>query len=129
MNVKIASKTLTRLISSKTSVRSNFLRGFHSGGCVCCGLTSFMCKNQSNASSSFINNQSFTTFSSLSNDNVADADCHMKNIMENNKRWVSEMNAEDPEFFTKLAKPQNPKYLYFGCSDSRVPANEILGLG
>jgi hypothetical protein len=88
-----------------------------------------MCKNQSNASSSFINNQSFTTFSSLSNDNVADADCHMKNIMENNKRWVSEMNAEDPEFFTKLAKPQNPKYLYFGCSDSRVPANEILGLG
>jgi carbonic anhydrase len=53
----------------------------------------------------------------------------MKNIMDNNKRWVSEMNAEDPDFFTKLAKPQNPKYLYFGCSDSRVPANEILGLG
>ena len=38
-------------------------------------------------------------------------------------------NDKDPTFFENLGKPQTPKFLYFGCSDSRVPANEILGKG
>ena len=50
-------------------------------------------------------------------------------ILENNRKWVSQMKEKDPHFFDDLAKPQKPKYLYFGCADSRVPANEILGLG
>lgn len=54
---------------------------------------------------------------------------HLINILENNKKWVDETNKRDPDFFSNLIKPQKPKYLYFGCSDSRVPANEILGLG
>ena len=49
-------------------------------------------------------------------------------IFENNKQWVAAMNAKDPDFFEKLARDQNPDYLYIGCSDSRVPANEIMGL-
>jgi carbonic anhydrase len=49
-------------------------------------------------------------------------------IFENNKKWVAEMNAQDADFFEKLARDQNPDYLYIGCSDSRVPANEIMGL-
>jgi carbonic anhydrase len=49
-------------------------------------------------------------------------------LFENNKKWIAEMTAKDANFFEKLAKDQNPDYLYIGCSDSRVPANEIMGL-
>lgn len=49
-------------------------------------------------------------------------------IFDNNKRWASDIKARDPEFFHKLAKQQNPEYLWIGCSDSRVPANEIVGM-
>ncbi len=48
-------------------------------------------------------------------------------LLENNKAWVNEKNTIDPEFFTKLSKGQSPEYLWIGCSDSRVPANEITG--
>lgn len=48
-------------------------------------------------------------------------------IFENNKRWVAEKNDTDPNFFHKLSKGQNPPILWIGCSDSRVPANEITG--
>lgn len=49
-------------------------------------------------------------------------------IFENNKKWVAEMVAKDVDFFEKLAHDHTPDYLYIGCSDSRVPANEIMGL-
>ncbi len=51
-----------------------------------------------------------------------------KQIFENNKKWVESKLAGDSEFFEKLARDQNPDYLYIGCSDSRVPANDIMGL-
>ncbi|MGI4883798.1 MAG: carbonic anhydrase [Janthinobacterium lividum] len=50
-------------------------------------------------------------------------------ILDNNKKWVSARNAEDPEFFNRLANGQKPKYLFIGCSDSRVPASGITGTG
>jgi len=49
-------------------------------------------------------------------------------IFENNRKWVESKLATDKNFFEKLAIDQNPDYLYIGCSDSRVPANEIMGL-
>jgi len=49
-------------------------------------------------------------------------------IFENNKKWVAQMKANDADFFEKLVRDQTPDYLYIGCSDSRVPANEIMGL-
>ncbi|KAE8158629.1 carbonic anhydrase [Aspergillus tamarii] len=49
-------------------------------------------------------------------------------IFQNNRNWVSSKKNEDPEFFEKLSAGQAPEYLYIGCSDSRVPANEIMGL-
>src|ERR1043165_5044601 len=49
-------------------------------------------------------------------------------IFEHNKKWVASRTAQDPKFFEKLAANQQPDYLYIGCSDSRVPANEIMGL-
>jgi len=49
-------------------------------------------------------------------------------LFENNKKWAADILDSDPEFFTKLAKQQNPEFLWIGCSDSRVPANEIIGL-
>ncbi|MGV3610619.1 MAG: carbonic anhydrase [Fluviicola sp.] len=52
----------------------------------------------------------------------------MKNIFEGNKKWVEETLAKDPTFFDNLSKGQTPEYLWIGCSDSRVPANEIVNL-
>ncbi|ACF13823.1 Carbonate dehydratase [Chloroherpeton thalassium ATCC 35110] len=49
-------------------------------------------------------------------------------LFENNKRWAKSITERDPEFFPTLSKQQAPKYLWIGCSDSRVPANEIVGL-
>ncbi|MFI5135849.1 MAG: carbonic anhydrase [Chitinophagales bacterium] len=49
-------------------------------------------------------------------------------IFENNKKWVESKTANDKSYFDRLAVEQQPDYLYIGCSDSRVPANEIMGL-
>ena len=49
-------------------------------------------------------------------------------IFENNKKWVASKTGNDKNFFEKLARDQRPDFLYIGCSDSRVPANEIMGL-
>src|SRR5579863_9229794 len=49
-------------------------------------------------------------------------------LFENNRRWLEEITAQQPDFFERLAVQQNPEYLWIGCSDSRVPANEIVGL-
>lgn len=49
-------------------------------------------------------------------------------VFENNKKWVEKKKAGDADYFVKLAAEQNPDFLFIGCSDSRVPANEIMGL-
>lgn len=49
-------------------------------------------------------------------------------LLTNNAAWAEQINAEDPNFFPTLAKQQAPEFLWIGCSDSRVPANEIVGL-
>lgn len=50
-------------------------------------------------------------------------------IFENNQRWIASKLTEDKDFFSQLSGDQNPDYLYIGCSDSRVTAEEIMGLG
>ena len=52
----------------------------------------------------------------------------LNHIFENNRAWAAEMVRQDPDFFTRLARQQAPQYLWIGCSDSRVPANQIAGL-
>lgn len=52
----------------------------------------------------------------------------LKKLFENNRAWAEKRTAQNPDYFRDLAKDQNPKYLWIGCSDSRVPANEIVGL-
>jgi len=52
----------------------------------------------------------------------------LPHLFENNRRWADEVTAAHPDFFRKLASQQAPEYLWIGCSDSRVPANEIVGL-
>ncbi|WP_299081421.1 carbonate dehydratase [uncultured Paraglaciecola sp.] len=49
-------------------------------------------------------------------------------LLENNRQWSENQKNSDPEFFNKLSEQQNPEYLWIGCSDSRVPANQLLGL-
>jgi carbonic anhydrase len=49
-------------------------------------------------------------------------------LLIRNRAWAAKVKEEDPDFFQRLAKAQQPKYLWIGCADSRVPANEILGL-
>ena len=52
----------------------------------------------------------------------------LKNLFAQNQAWAEAIKRRDPEFFQKLSRQQNPEYLWIGCSDSRVPANEIVGL-
>lgn len=49
-------------------------------------------------------------------------------LFENNRKWASQITQKDPSFFSRLAQQQTPEFLWIGCSDSRVPANEIVGL-
>ena len=49
-------------------------------------------------------------------------------LFEKNREWANSVHTSDPGFFQKLADQQNPEYLWIGCSDSRVPANQIVGL-
>ena len=53
----------------------------------------------------------------------------IQTILDNNKEWVAAKNAQDPNFFHNLANGQTPRYLFIGCSDSRVPASGITGTG
>lgn len=52
----------------------------------------------------------------------------LKHLFDNNREWAARTTERDPQFFEKLAAQQNPEYLWIGCADSRVPANEIIGL-
>ena len=52
----------------------------------------------------------------------------LEHLFQNNANWARERVRNDPEFFRRLARQQAPEYLWIGCSDSRVPANEIIGL-
>ena len=49
-------------------------------------------------------------------------------LLENNRQWSEDQKNADPDFFNKLSERQKPEYLWIGCSDSRVPANQIVGL-
>ncbi|PWW83111.1 carbonate dehydratase [Prosthecochloris marina] len=52
----------------------------------------------------------------------------LKNLFEQNKEWAEKVKESDPDFFLKLSKQQSPEYLWIGCSDSRVPSNQIVGM-
>ena len=52
----------------------------------------------------------------------------LKPLFDNNRRWAGRISQEHPDFFEQLAKQQNPEYLWIGCSDSRVPSNQIIDL-
>jgi carbonic anhydrase len=52
----------------------------------------------------------------------------LNSLFANTRKWADRMSKERPDFFEKLAQQQSPKYLWIGCSDGRVPANEIVGL-
>lgn len=60
-----------------------------------------------------------------SNDNHKDNDA-LAGLLANNRAWSEDIRRRDPQFFEKLSRQQNPDYLWIGCSDSRVPANEIV---
>lgn len=52
----------------------------------------------------------------------------LKRLWDNNRAWAEHIKKSDPDFFKKLSQQQSPEYLWIGCSDSRVPANQIMGL-
>ncbi|MBI3879443.1 MAG: carbonate dehydratase [Verrucomicrobia bacterium] len=52
----------------------------------------------------------------------------LHSLLDNNRRWSARVHQQDPEFFRNLSLQQSPAYLWVGCSDSRVPANQIVGL-
>lgn len=54
--------------------------------------------------------------------------CALKQLFDQNKAWSEELRSDNPQFFETLSRQQSPEYLWIGCADSRVPANEIVGL-
>lgn len=52
----------------------------------------------------------------------------IQHLFDNNQQWAEQIKQEDPNFFLRLSQQQSPEYLWIGCSDSRVPANELLGM-
>ena len=52
----------------------------------------------------------------------------LEHLFENNRAWAERLRRQEPDFFLRLSRQQAPGYLWIGCSDSRVPANEIVGL-
>lgn len=52
----------------------------------------------------------------------------LKRLLDQNRAWAESIKASDPDFFQALAKQQSPKFLWIGCADSRVPANQLVGL-
>lgn len=61
----------------------------------------------------------------MANDNTSD---ELQRLLQQNREWANSVTREQPDFFTGLEAQQAPRFLWIGCSDSRVPANEILGL-
>src|SRR5579872_1316696 len=59
---------------------------------------------------------------------LSPASLRLQELFDNNRAWSRQLTQRDPAFFRKLSEQQAPKYLWIGCSDSRVPANEIVGL-
>src|SRR3954465_10522480 len=53
---------------------------------------------------------------------------NLSDLIDNNRRWAAGVERQEPGFFDRLSRQQAPRYLWIGCSDSRVPANEIVGL-
>jgi len=53
---------------------------------------------------------------------------NLQELFQQNRSWSEEMRRRTPDFFTKLSQQQSPEYLWIGCSDSRVPANELMGM-
>ncbi|NQY37581.1 MAG: carbonate dehydratase [Alteromonadaceae bacterium] len=52
----------------------------------------------------------------------------IQHLFNNNQQWAEKIKQNDPDFFKRLSQQQSPEYLWIGCSDSRVPANELLGM-
>jgi carbonic anhydrase len=52
----------------------------------------------------------------------------LQELFDKNRKWAAQITSRDPDFFERLSRQQAPKYLWIGCADSRVPANEIIGL-
>ena len=52
----------------------------------------------------------------------------LKNLFDNNQAWAADIKRQDPDYFTRLSKQQKPEYLWIGCSDSRVAANQIIDI-
>ena len=53
---------------------------------------------------------------------------NLDHLLESNRQWAEQITAEQPDFFKQLARQQKPDLVWIGCADSRVPANEIMGL-
>lgn len=121
--IKVTKKSLSA-IKSVSFNRVLFL--FHSRtvsststGCRCGGA---YCVRSARTSQQHLTKCNLSSFSDGNNDS------NVQQLLINNRNWVREKKQTDPHFFTKLGVIHNPKYLYIGCSDCRLPVHQILGL-
>jgi hypothetical protein len=121
--IKVSNKEIITNAKNQFKCYFQLLNSAKLSSCKCNGFSHNSSCNSSRSK------KHLTTFKPLSTSDETKVDSYVRTILENNKKWVKETKEKDPNFFIDLAKPQKPKFLYIGCSDSRVPANQILGLG
>lgn len=126
--VSAVRKDLSRKFFTKKAFGGDAVNNgsFHQRGfCMCCQLPPLYCNSigQSNAVIMAKSNNKLMSTTADSSKSIIDS------ILSNNKAWIEEKTKDDPDYFKKLgSRPQKPKVLYIGCSDSRVPPNELLGM-
>jgi len=119
--VQLNPTSFVAAVKSATTVSVRAMSSRQSTACSCCGH--LFCTVVGKTQLRSISKRDF-----ISIPKRPDSSESIDEIFRNNKKWVENSTAADPNYFTELAKVQNPKYLYIGCSDSRVPANSIMGL-
>jgi carbonic anhydrase len=97
-------------------------------GSSCCGGDNYDPDNDKENISLSPTRKKFKPLSAYSKVEEENFHPDITKILEANKEWVKDKSQSDPDFYRKIGGKQVPKYLYIGCSDSRVPANRILGL-
>lgn len=117
---------INRLTLSVCNIKKyNITTEIHGYSCLCC-INNY---NTNKYNKNKINTSLIRNGSSLASSNIEKASPYVRKLLENNKKWANETSLKDPQFFNKISNTQKPKYLYIGCSDSRVPDSDILGLG
>ena len=117
-------KSLSKITVSPLKLARSQVKAFSTLPPCQCGKALCICESAKKVTrirklGSYVNNSKYST----------DKMDPIEKILQNNREWVAQIHKDDPNYLNHAGAVHKPQYLYFGCSDARVPANLILGLG